>query len=152
MGRDHSEVICFQYPFTYQKTALTLNEYKFKRLFSGHLFLDKAVHLFGLYLLSNSIPTDLHQLFSLLHRDLARFSASMGVPICISALYAHACHLVDIAKFSHLQLFLPLFKLFLSLLPSYIPGQYLFFSFETFFHTLTILDLDISLRVHYFVS
>ena len=73
---------------TYQKTEITLNEYNFKRLFYGHLFLDQAVHLFRFHLSSNAIPANLCQLFSLLHRDLAQFSVSMGIPICISVLYA----------------------------------------------------------------
>lgn len=88
MGRDHFEVTCFQNSFTYQKTEITLNGYNFKRLFYGHLFLDQAVHLFRFYLPSNAIPANLCQLFSLLHRDLAQFSVSMGIPICISVLYA----------------------------------------------------------------
>lgn len=88
MRRDHFEVTCLQNSFTYQKTEITLNEYNFKRLFYGHLFLDQAVHLFRFRLPSNAIPANLCQLFSLLHRDLAQFSVSMGIPICISVLYA----------------------------------------------------------------
>lgn len=148
MGRDHFEVSCFQNSFTYQKTALTLNIIS-KGFFMVICFLIK------LYICSGSI----YPLILFLQTCASSFPSSMetwpnfrfyGHSNFHFSSLCYPCHLVDISKFSHLQLFFPLFKLFLSL--HIFQDSCLFFSpFEMLFNTLIILGLETPLKVIYFV-